>query len=93
MGTLSYLAYGSLIQDIVLYNLPQHSNLGSCVAILYMLNIIGSITMTIQPIYGLFEKKVKDKEEDLQEEPAQLQRDSVESQTETSTVILNDDVA
>ena len=47
MGTLSYLAYGNLIQDIVLYNLPQHSNLGTFVAVLYMLNIVGSITMTI----------------------------------------------
>ena len=59
MGTLSYLAYGNLIQDIVLYNLPQHSNLGTFVAVLYMLNIVGSITMTIQPIYGLFEKVEK----------------------------------
>ena len=25
MGTLSYLAYGNLVQDIVLYNLPQNS--------------------------------------------------------------------
>lgn len=47
VGCLSYLAYGSLIQDIVLYNLPQHSNLGTLVAVLYMLNIVGSITMTI----------------------------------------------
>ena len=68
MGCLSYMAYGNLIQDIVLYNLPQHSNLGTMVAVLYMLNIIGSITMTIQPIYGLFEKKNKDKEEDSEEE-------------------------
>ena len=64
MGCLSYLAYGSLIQDIVLYNLPQHSNLGTLVAILYMLNIVGSITMTIQPIYGLFEKKKEKREEE-----------------------------
>jgi hypothetical protein len=64
MGTLSYLAYGDLVQDIVLYNLPQHSNLATIVAILYMLNIVGSISMTIQPIYALFEKKEKAKEED-----------------------------
>ena len=63
MGTLSYLAYGNLIQDIVLYNLPQHSNLATFVAVLYMLNIVGSITMTIQPIYALFEKQSKNSEE------------------------------
>jgi len=57
MGVLSYLAYGNLIQDIVLYNLPKNSNFSTFVGILYMLNIVGSITMTIQPVYGLFEKK------------------------------------
>ena len=51
LGTLSYLTYGNLIQDIVLYNLPQDSSLATVVALLYMLNIVGSITMTIQPIY------------------------------------------
>ena len=56
MGVLSYLAYGNMVQDIVLYNLPQESELATLVALLYMLNIVGSITMTIQPIYGLFEK-------------------------------------
>ena len=56
MGTLSYLAYGNLIQDVVLYNLPQNSNVATFVALLYMLNIVGSISMTIQPIYALFEK-------------------------------------
>ena len=65
MGTLSYLAYGTLVQDIVLYNLPQHSNLATAVAALYMLNIVGSITMTIQPIYGLFEKKEKAKPDEI----------------------------
>ena len=63
MGTLSYLAYGNLVQDIVLYNLPQDSRLATLVAILYMLNIVGSITMTIQPVYALFEKDGKAKEE------------------------------
>ena len=47
MGTISYLAYGDLVQDIVLYNLPQHSPLATLVAVLYMFNIVGSITMTI----------------------------------------------
>ena len=47
MGTLSYLAYGNLIQDVVLYNLPQNSNVATFVAVLYMLNIVGSISMTI----------------------------------------------
>ena len=61
VGCLSYLAYGNLVQDIVIYNLPQQNNLATVVALLYMLNIVGSITMTIQPIYGLFEKQEKAK--------------------------------
>lgn len=56
MGTLSYLAYGSDTEDVVLYNLPKGSNLATLVAALYMLNIVGSIAMTVQPIYALFEK-------------------------------------
>ena len=71
MGVLSYVAYGSLVQDIVLYNLPQGSNLAQMVAFLYMLNIVGSITMTIQPIYGLFEKQTKQREEDSPEDAEQ----------------------
>ena len=63
------------------------------VAILYMFNIVGSITMTIQPIYGLFEKREKEKEEDSSHDIMQsrevLQRGSVNSQTGASTIILN----
>ena len=51
MGSLSYLSYGSLTQDIVLFNLPQGSNVATFVALLYMLNVTGSIMMQIQPIY------------------------------------------
>ena len=53
------------------------------VAILYMFNIVGSITMTIQPIYGLFEKREKEKEEDANNDLMQsrevLQRGSINS--------------
>lgn len=63
------------------------------VAILYMFNIVGSITMTIQPIYGLFEKREKEKEEDASHDLLQsrevLQRGSINSQTGASTIILN----
>ena len=63
------------------------------VAILYMFNIVGSITMTIQPIYGLFEKREKEKEEDANNDLMQsrevLQRGSINSQTGASTIILN----
>ena len=56
MGILSYLAYGNETADVILYNLPQGSQLATLVALLYMLNIVGSIAMTVQPIYALFEK-------------------------------------
>lgn len=56
IGMLSYGAYGTLTQDIVLYNLPQGSIMAIIIAILYMLNIVGSISMTIQPMYCLIEK-------------------------------------
>ena len=61
MGVISYLAYGSLTKDIILYNLPRDSSIATSVELLFMLNIVGSITMTIQPIYALFEKNTKDK--------------------------------
>lgn len=56
IGCLSYGAYGSLTQDIVFYNLPRDSSVATMVSLLYMFNIVGSISITIQPIYGLFEK-------------------------------------
>ena len=77
--------------------------MGTLVAILYMLNIIGSITMTIQPIYGLFEKRSKEKDEgeEEQEEANEEQglpepvaaglRNSIDSQTNASTIITNNE--
>ena len=47
MGILSYLAYGSDTKDVILYNLPPGSQLATLVALLYMLNIVGSIAMTV----------------------------------------------
>ena len=84
VGCLSYLAYGNLVQDIVIYNLPQQNNLATVVALLYMLNIVGSITMTIQPIYGLFEKQEKAKQETNQHRPS---FDHL-NETENSAVII-----
>ena len=79
MGCLSYGAYGSLTQDIVFYNLPKGSALASIVALLYMLNIVGSISMTIQPIYGLIEKgKVSHGDDDHGEEPADSNSDEAD---------------
>ena len=73
MGLLSYGAYGSLTQDIVFYNLPKGSSLATFVSVLYMLNIVGSISMTIQPIYGLVEKGVVSHGDD--HEPAEPEQD------------------
>ena len=53
---VSYLAYGNMIQDIVLYNMPQHSNMARLIELMYMLNIVGSFTICIQPVYALLEK-------------------------------------
>ena len=96
MGILSYLAYGSDTGDVILYNLPQGSQLATIVALLYMLNIVGSIAMTVQPIYALFEKN-----SDIRlpaagattarnGDPAQ-QEDDTRSQTDASTIILEAD--
>jgi len=54
---VSYLAYGNMIQDIVLYNMPQHSNMARIIELMYMLNIVGSFTICIQPIYAMIEKR------------------------------------
>lgn len=45
--SVSYLAYGNMIQDIVLYNMPQHSNMARLIELMYMLNIVGSFTICI----------------------------------------------
>ena len=98
MGILSYLAYGNDTADVILYNLPQGSHFATLVALLYMLNIVGSIAMTVQPIYALFEKDngVRSPEATATtarssgSDPAQ-QQDETLSQTDASTIILDGD--
>ena len=96
MGILSYLAYGNETADVILYNLPQGSQLATLVALLYMLNIVGSIAMTVQPIYALFEKNsdirvpASGATTARSSDPAQ-QQDETLSQTDASTIILDGD--
>ena len=97
MGILSYLAYGNETADVVLYNLPQGSQLATLVALLYMLNIVGSIAMTVQPIYALFEKNSEVRLPETGATSArsggqqQEQPDETLSQTDASTIILDGD--
>ena len=48
--------------------MPQHSNLARIVEVMYMLNIVGSFTICIQPIYSIFERK-EVKKEKAEEDP------------------------
>jgi proton-coupled amino acid transporter len=49
-GTLSYLTFGQKIEDIVLLNLPE-SNLADITKMLYLLTIMGSYVILIQPVF------------------------------------------
>ena len=82
MGCLSYGAYGTLTQDIVFYNLPKGSTIATMVSILYMLNIVGSISMTIQPIYGLIEKGVVSHGDDDHDHKSDEQQTEIETMME-----------
>ena len=68
--------------------MPNHSNLSRLVVVMYMLNIVGSFTICIQPIYAIFEKQEpvkKEKEESDDPEESHLTDMSIAERVEQQT--------
>ena len=56
VGYLGYLAFGSTTKSLILYNLPNGDSLAITAKICYILTIMGSFTLVIQPIYYILER-------------------------------------
>ena len=55
IGILSYMTYGSSIEDMITYNMPN-SICGVAVRIFYMIAIIGVYVLSLIPVYLIIEK-------------------------------------
>lgn len=55
-GFAAYGAFGSATETVVIFNLPYGSSVSILVQVMYMLNIMGSFSLLVQPIFQLFEK-------------------------------------
>jgi len=63
LGIMSYWAYGNMTREIVLYNLPGDSIFAMMTSIFYMLNMVGSFAITIQPIYHIVDGSIQESED------------------------------
>lgn len=50
LGTLSYLAFGDGVQQLIIYNLPQ-GFFGTTVKMLYMFTIMGIYVLVLWPVF------------------------------------------
>ena len=55
VGYLGYLAFGNGVKSVILYSLPNNDPLAITAKICYVLTIVGSFVILIQPIYYILE--------------------------------------
>lgn len=55
VGILGYFAFGNSCQSTILLNMPSESNLGVMAKVCYVITILGSYVILVQPIFHLIE--------------------------------------
>lgn len=55
IGYLGYLAFGNGVKSVILYSLPNNDPAAITAKICYVLTIVGSFVILIQPIYYILE--------------------------------------
>ena len=55
VGYLGYLAFGNSVKSVILYSLPNEDPLAIIAKICYVLTIMGSFVIIIQPIFYVVE--------------------------------------
>jgi len=55
VGMLGYLAFGNSCESTILFNMPNHMSIGIAAKICYLITIMGSYVILIQPIYHVIE--------------------------------------
>ena len=56
VGYLGYLAFGATTKSLILYNLPNDDPLSIMAKVCYILTIMGSFVLVIQPIFYILER-------------------------------------
>ena len=55
VGLLGYLAFGENCKSVILYNLPHNDTLAVMAKVFYVITIMGSYVIVIQPIFYVIE--------------------------------------
>ena len=55
IGYVGYLAFGNSVKSVILYNLPNEDPLSIIAKVCYVLTIMGSFVIVMQPIYYVIE--------------------------------------
>ena len=55
VGMIGYLAYGDKVHSLILYNLPNDEMSSNLAKVFYVITIMGSDVLLIQPIFYLIE--------------------------------------
>jgi len=55
VGYLGYLAFGNGVKSVILYSLPNQDPAAITAKIFYILTIMGSLVILIQPVYYIIE--------------------------------------
>lgn len=56
VGYVGYLAFGNTIKSVIIYNLPSKDPISITVTCCYLITIMGSYVIMIQPIFYIIEK-------------------------------------
>lgn len=55
VGMLGYFAYGNACKSVILYNLPNDDILANVAKVFYIITIMGSYVLVVQPIFYVVE--------------------------------------
>lgn len=56
VGYMGYLAFGNQVESVIIYNLPPNDTMSIVAKSFYVLTIMGSYVIVIQPIFYIIEE-------------------------------------
>ena len=56
VGVLGYMAFGNSTKSTILFNMPNEANVGIYAKVFYVITIMGSFVLVIQPIFHVIER-------------------------------------
>jgi amino acid permease len=89
VGYLGYLAFGATTRSLILYNLPNDDPLSITAKICYILTIMGSFVLVIQPIFYIIERCEWYKEAFYSVPPSKAKKEKLENPEDTMNIEVN----